>query len=94
MGLIHTVRSIRVLTKRALVLLEVVSCSPEASTNYPHIGQGSAPEKPICRTPEGSCISDETYSSGLFRIISCRESILPGAQCVSGSPSSTSAMAE
>jgi len=34
-GLIHTVRSIRVLTKWGLVLLEVVSHSPEAPTNYP-----------------------------------------------------------
>lgn len=35
MGLIHTVRSIRVLTKRALALLEVVSCSPEVPSKYP-----------------------------------------------------------
>lgn len=34
-GLVHTLRSVRVLTKRGLVLLEVVSRSPEVPTNYP-----------------------------------------------------------
>lgn len=35
MGLIHTIRSIRVLTKWGLVLLEVVSHSLEVPANYP-----------------------------------------------------------
>lgn len=34
-GLIYTVRSMRVLTKWGLVLLEVVSRSPDVLTNYP-----------------------------------------------------------
>lgn len=87
-GLICTIRSIRVLTKWGLVLLEVVPHSPEASANYPQgrAGQGSGLEKPICRTPERNSSSDERHSGGLFWNVSCKESILPGAQQVSGSP--------
>lgn len=82
--MIHSFGGIRGLTKWGLVLLGVESVLQEHPLITHSPGQGSALEKPICRTPEGSCFSDEKHGAGLFWVISYRKSVFPGAQDVPG----------
>lgn len=84
--MIHPLSSIRGLPKWGLVLLEVGCVLQEHPLITHSTGQGAALEKPICRTPEGSCFSDERHSAGLFWVTSCRESVFPGAPNIPGIP--------
>lgn len=86
LGLIHSLSCGRGLTEWGLVLLEVGAVLQEHPLITHSPGQGSALEKPICRTPEGSCFSDEKHGAGLFWVISYRKSVSPRAQNVPGTP--------